>query len=192
MKITAEQLKKMIKEQIEEVKVANAEEQLRAFVDKLQGLLDTGKAHTVSELDLDALKPALRSLKSKAGAAGRSPESKLAAAQKAATTRKKNKADAVAFAGKIAADRRAKQAAAENRANRGLLPLVVTGYNGTPSPEYYEPMSNLITGPDGFSIPRFRLKRQYKNLSVDDVELRRGRVVSRRDDILNGAEPFID
>lgn len=180
MKITIEELKTMIREQVEEAKVKDAEAQVRAFVDSLQRMLDAGEIHKLSTDDLDAIKPALRSLKGKVAADKRSPDDRKIAADKAAATRAIKQAELKADTDRFVAGMQKKKDALYARMNRGLLPLAVTGYGGTPSAKYYTPDGDMIMGPDGFSIPKFKLKPQFVRMKLDPSEFK---------DILNGAEP---
>jgi hypothetical protein len=70
----------------------DAQAELRAFLDKLQDLLDRGEAHTMSVSDFAAAEKSVKRLRAKASAAARSPEDGRASAQKGAVSRKANAA----------------------------------------------------------------------------------------------------
>lgn len=167
MKITTSQLKQIIKEQIEKMTVSemvlddDPVVRIKSVVDKMQRLLDAGEIHKLSELELDFLKAALRSTKARAAAAGRPSEKRSAAAKKAAETRRKNKEISKRIASKWRAEIDRREALLKAREAAELLPLEVDGYAGAPNPDYYDEVNPIIMGPDGFSVPRYKLKPRW-------------------------------
>lgn len=130
-----------------------------------------------------ALLADMRSARAKGVAAGRDPSQRAAASKKGAETRAARKSRRDEFMQNYKAEQDRREAALAARRDKGLLPLVVIGYNGEPDEKFYEPAGAMVTGPDGFSIPKFRLKSRFEDRKFNAAAAQM---------ILNRAEPIFD
>lgn len=172
MKITVKELKTLIREQVEEAKVSmDAEAELRAFVDKLQDLLDRGEAHTISISDFSAAEKSVGRLRAKAAAASRSPEDRRASAQKGAASRKANAALDAERSARFRASQDALKKSIQDRMDDGLLPLKISGM-GSPSRKYYA-KSDGDMDIYGMSAPTWELRPEHEDTVVSPEERER-------------------
>lgn len=175
MKITVKELKSLIREQVEEAKSGlDAKASLRSFAEQILAALDNDEAHTLSTTDFDDAAGALRSLKAKTSASLRDPAARSAAARKAAATRRAIGADTASAIAAGASDRAAVKREMQARMDAGLLPLVVSGFSGTPSSIYYET-------DESDEVNAYTLKPEHMDTEVTPAQ---------RAKILRGAEPI--
>lgn len=155
-------------------KKEQAETNLTSFIAKLQGAMKSGQWTGIGEEDTNLVLRSIRVLKGQAISAARNPDARSGAAVKGAATRKQRDADMQKFIKKSRAQDEARIEALKKRMKSGLLPQFVINMGASePDSTFYKPIGPEVLGHDGFSVPKFELRRAYLNTKVTAAEMKR-------------------